>query len=52
MRPELTSGFQRSKNMEYATEHIKAFAADLDAVREKAEVQPEEGKELTEEERK
>ena len=49
MRPELAALYQRSKNMEYATEHIKEFAAKLDAERQNAEDKPEEGKELTEE---
>ena len=52
VRPELAALYQRSKNMEYASEHIKDFAANLDAEREKAEIKPEEGKELTDEQRK
>ena len=52
VRPELVGLFQRSKNMEYATEHIKDFAANLDAEREKQEAKAEEGKELTDEQKK
>ena len=43
--------YQRTKNMEHATEHIKEFSARLDAEREKKELKPEEGKELTEEQK-
>ena len=52
VRPELAALYQRGKSMEYASENIKEFAANLDAEREKAEAKPEEGKELTDEQRK
>ena len=49
VRPELAALYQRAKSMEYATEHIKEFAAQLDAEREKVEIKPEKDKELTDE---
>lgn len=51
VRPELVSIYQRSMNMEYASEHIKPFAEKFDAERAASEPKAEEGKELTNEQK-
>jgi len=52
VRPELISLFQRAKAMDYASDRIKAFSQRLDEERLAAEPKPEEGKELTEEQKR
>ena len=52
VRPELINLYQRSMSMDYASKHIKEFAEKLDTERLAAEPKPEEGKELTEEQRR
>ena len=52
VRPELISLFQRSKNMEYATDRIKDFSKKLDDERIANEPKPEEGKELTDDQKR
>lgn len=51
VRPELVQIYQRSVNMEYASERIKPFAEKLDAERVAAEPKAEEGKELSNEQK-
>ena len=51
VRPELLNLFQRSKAMDYASEHIKSFAQKLDDERTAQEPKAEEGKELTDEQK-
>lgn len=51
VRPELINLYQRAQSMEYASEHIKEFSEKLDEERTAAEPQPEEGKELTDEQK-
>lgn len=51
VRPELVSLFQRAKAMEYAAQHIKTFAQKLDEERIAAEPKPEEGKELSDDQK-
>ena len=51
VRPELITLFQKTKSIEYASEHISEFSAKLDKERAEAEPKPEEGKELTEEQK-
>ena len=52
IRPELLSLFQRAQNMDFASEHIKDFSNKLDEERKAAEPKAEEGKELSDEQKR
>jgi hypothetical protein len=52
VRPELINLYQRSMSMDYASKHIKEFAEKLDTERVASEPKPEEGAELTEEQKR
>ena len=51
LRHELVANYQKHKQLEYAQIHMKEFAKKLEEERE-PELKPEEGKELTEEQKK
>lgn len=51
VRHELIGLYQRSKAIEYASEHMKEFSKKLEAER-KPDPKPEEGKELSDEQKK
>lgn len=52
VRHELVAKYQHACNLEYAQKHIKDFALKLDADRVASEPKPEEGQELSEEQKK
>ena len=51
LRHELVANYQKHKQLEYAQLHMKEFAKKLEEDRD-PELKPEEGKELTEEQKK
>lgn len=52
VRSELIGLYQRSKSMEYASEHIKEFSNKLDAERKASDPKPAEGEELTDDQKR